>query len=223
MFYETNVNNHGLEHDPFKALVAPRPVGWVSTLSKNNKVNLAPYSYFNAVSDAPPMVMISSNQRKDTLTNIEETGEFVCSLATYRLRDAMNMSSAAVDKNVSEFDLATLASADSQLVAPPRVADSPAALECKLWKVLPIPKGLSDDGASKHNLILGFVVGVYINDEYLSGGLFDSAKAGLIARMGYMDYCLVTPENTFSLNRPKVTENGRSASLTPGPWDGKYR
>ena len=223
MFYETNVNNHGLEHDPFKALVAPRPVGWVSTLSKNNKVNLAPYSYFNAVSDAPPMVMISSNQRKDTLTNIEETGEFVCSLATYRLRDAMNMSSAVVDKNVSEFDLATLASADSQLVTPPRVADSPAALECKLWKVLPIPKGLSDDGASKHNLILGFVVGVYINDEYLSGGLFDSAKAGLIARMGYMDYCHVTPENTFSLNRPKVTENGRSASLTPGPWDGKYR
>ena len=223
MFYETNVNNHGLEHDPFKALVAPRPVGWVSTLSKNNKVNLAPYSYFNAVSDAPPMVMISSNQRKDTLTNIEETGEFVCSLATYRLRDAMNMSSAVVDKNVSEFDLATLASADSQLVAPPRVADSPAALECKLWKVLPIPKGLSDDRASKHNLILGFVVGVYINDEYLSGGLFDSAKAGLIARMGYMDYCHVTPENTFSLNRPKVTENGRSASLTPGPWDGKYR
>ena len=223
MFYETNVNNHGLEHDPFKALVAPRPVGWVSTLSKNNKVNLAPYSYFNAVSDAPPMVMISSNQRKDTLTNIEETGEFVCSLATYRLRDAMNMSSAVVDKNVSEFDLATLASADSQLVAPPRVADSPAALECKLWKVLPIPKGLSDDGASKHNLILGFVVGVYINDEYLSGGLFDSAKAGLIARMGYMDYCHVTPENTFSLNRPKVTEDGRSASLTPGPWDGKYR
>jgi flavin reductase (DIM6/NTAB) family NADH-FMN oxidoreductase RutF len=223
MFYETNVNNHGLEHDPFKALVAPRPVGWVSTLSKNNEVNLAPYSYFNAVSDAPPMVMISSNQRKDTLTNIEETGEFVCSLATYRLRDAMNMSSAVVDKSISEFDLATLASADSQLVAPPRVADSPAALECKLWKVLPIPKGLSDDGASKHNLILGFVVGVYINDEYLSGGLFDSAKAGLIARMGYMDYCHVTPENTFSLNRPKVTEDGRSASLTPGPWDGKYR
>ena len=223
MFYETNVNNHGLEHDPFKALVAPRPVGWVSTLSKNNKVNLAPYSYFNAVSDAPPMVMISSNQRKDTFTNIEETGEFVCSLATYHLRDAMNMSSAVVDKNVSEFDLATLASADSQLVAPPRVADSPAALECKLWKVLPIPKGLSDDGASKHNLILGFVVGVYINDEYLSGGLFDRAKAGLIARMGYMDYCHVTPENTFSLNRPKVTEDGRSASLTPGPWDGKYR
>ena len=89
--------------------------------------------------------------------------------------------------------------------------------------MLPIPKGLSDDRASKHNLILGFVVGVYINDEYLSGGLFDSAKAGLIARMGYMDYCHVTPENTFSLNRPKVTEDGRSASLTPGPWDGKYR
>ena len=101
MFYETNVNNHGLEHDPFKALVAPRPVVWVSTLSKNNEVNLAPYSYFNAVSDAPPMVMISSNQRKDTLTNIEETGEFVCSLATYRLRDAMNMSSAVVDKSIS--------------------------------------------------------------------------------------------------------------------------
>ncbi|MDA0237902.1 MAG: flavin reductase family protein [Proteobacteria bacterium] len=222
MFYETNVNNHGLEHDPFKALVAPRPIGWVSTLSKSNVINLAPYSFFNAVSDAPPMVMISSNQRKDTLTNIEETGEFVCSLATYRLRDAMNMSSAMVDNSVSEFDLATLAWADSRLVAPPRVADSPAAFECKLWKVIPIPKGPGDDGASKHNLILGFVAGVYINDEYLSGGLFDTARAGLIARMGYMDYCHVTPENTFSLNRPKVSEDGRSAYLKPGAWDGKY-
>ena len=223
MFYETNVNNHGLEHDPFKALVAPRPIGWVSTLSKNKQVNLAPYSFFNAVSDVPPMIMISSNQRKDTLTNVEETGEFVCSLATHRLRDAMNMSSAAVDKNVSEFDLSTLTRAASRLVAPPRVADSPAALECKLWKVLPLPSGPGDDGLSKYTLILGFVVGVYINDDYLSGGLFDASKAGLIARMGYMDYCHITSENIFSLNRPKVSEDGRNASLIPGAWDGKYR
>ena len=103
------------------------------------------------------------------------------------------------------------------------MADSPAALECKLWKVLPLPSGPGDDGLSKYTLILGFVVGVYINDDYLSGGLFDASKAGLIARMGYMDYCHITSENIFSLNRPKVSEDGRNASLIPGAWDGKYR
>jgi flavin reductase (DIM6/NTAB) family NADH-FMN oxidoreductase RutF len=223
MFYETQVNDHGLEHDPFKALVAPRPIGWVSTASDKGKINLAPYSLFNAVSDSPPMVMISSNQRKDTLVNIEDTKEFVCSLATYRLRDEMNMSSANVSNGVCEFDLSDLRSAQSRLVAPPRVADSPAALECKLWKVIPIPKGPDDESVSHYSMILGFVVGVFIDDGYLSGGLFDTAKAGLIARMGYMDYCQVTPETTFSLNRPTVSEDGRDASLKAGPWDGQYR
>jgi flavin reductase (DIM6/NTAB) family NADH-FMN oxidoreductase RutF len=108
-------------------------------------------------------------------------------------------------------------------VAPPRVADSPAALECKLWKVIPIPKGPDDESISNYSMILGFVVGVFIDDGYLSGGLFDTAKAGLIARMGYMDYCQVTPETTFSLNRPTVSEDGRDASLKAGPWDGQYR
>ena len=223
MFYETQANDHGLEHDPFKALVAPRPIGWVSTTSSKDKVNLAPYSFFNAVSDSPPMVMISSNQRKDTLVNIEQTKEFVCSLATYRLRDQMNMSSAAVSSGVSEFELANLKSAQSRLVAPPRIADSPAALECRLWKVIPIPNSPEDQTASRYSMILGFVVGVFIDDQYLSDGLFNTAKAGLMARMGYMDYCHVTPENTFSLNRPAVSEDGRDASLQPGSWDGKYR
>lgn len=222
MFYETQANDHGLEHDPFKALVAPRPIGWVSTMSSKNEVNLAPYSFFNAVSDSPPMVMISSNQKKDTLLNIEETKEFVCSLATYGLRDQMNMSSATVSKDVNEFDLANLKSVQSRLVAPLRIADSPAALECKLWKVIPIPKDPENESASCYSMILGFVVGVFIDDEYLSGGLFDTAKAGLMGRMGYMDYCQVTPENTFSLNRPKVSDDGRDASLQPGSWYGEY-
>ncbi|MDC1311675.1 flavin reductase family protein [Burkholderiales bacterium] len=223
MFYETKKNDHGLEYDPFKALIAPRPIGWVSTTSIKNKVNLAPYSFFNAVSDSPPMVMISSNQRKDTLVNIEETKEFVCSLATYRLREEMNMSSAAVSEGVSEFDLANLKPAQSRIVVPPRIAGSPAALECRLWKVIPLPNSAEDQTASRYSMILGFVVGVFIDDQYLSDGLFDTAKAGLIARMGYMDYCQVTPETIFSLNRPKVSEDGRDASLKPGPWDGKYR
>ncbi|MBT7998060.1 MAG: flavin reductase family protein [Betaproteobacteria bacterium] len=223
MYYKTDSNKHGLKHDPFKALVAPRPIGWISTISENDEVNLAPYSFFNAVSDSPPMVMISSNQRKDTLVNIEKNKEFVCSLATRHLCDAMNISSAAVDQGVSEFELAKLTPANSNLVSPPRVADSPAALECKLWKCLPIPKSFGEDGASSYTMILGFVVGVYIDDRYLTDGLFDTGRAGLIARMGYMDYCAVSPENMFSLNRPKVSEDGLKASVALGPWDGQYR
>ena len=223
MFYDAKTNNHGLPHDPFKAIVSPRPIGWVSTVSNDGVVNLAPYSFFNAVSDVPPMVMIASNQRKDTLTNIESNGEFVCSMATYELHQAMNMSSAFVDKSVDEFRLAKLESAPSSSVKPPRVAASPASLECRLWQVLPIPKSIDDNTDSDYKLILGFVVGVYINDDFIADGLFDSAKAQLIARMGYMDYGRLSAENIFSLNRPIPSEDRLDATLIPGPWDGTYR
>lgn len=223
MFYKIQDNTHGLPHDPFKAIVAPRPIGWISSISRSGDVNLAPYSFFNAISDAPPMVMISSNQRKDTLINIEETGEFVCSLATRGLSDAMNMSSAPVKKGVDEFKLAELQPAKSTIVGPPRVASSPAALECRLWKVISVPQSLDSDENSDYNLILGFVVGVYIDDQYLVEGLFDTARAGVIARMGYMDYCHVSSENTFTLNRPQTTDDKMSATLASGPWDGVYR
>ena len=222
MQYDTQLNNHGLKHNPFKALVTPRPIGWISTLSKTGVLNLAPYSFFNAISDRPPMVMFSSIGRKDTLINIEETGEFVCSIVSQELRDAMNMSSAAVNSGIDEFKLAGVTPADSFYVKPPRVAEAPAALECRYWKTLPLP---APEGHPElaYWLVLGEVVGVYIDDNYINDGIFDVAAAQPLARLGYMDYSFVTAETMFTLNRPEVENNGATASLIPGPWDGIFR
>lgn len=222
MHYDTRQNNHGLKHDPFKALVSPRPIGWISTISQQGVLNLAPYSFFNAVSDRPPMVMFSSAGRKDSLTNIEATGEFVCSVVSHALRESMNMSSAAVNSGVNEFQLAGLTPAPSVHVKPPRVAESPAALECRLWKIepLPTPPGKSEPA---NWLVFGEVIAVYINDHYLKDGMFDVAKAQPLARLGYMDYAVVNQQSLFTLNRPQVAEGGESATLVPGPWDGVYR
>src|SRR5918998_3976203 len=131
MFYETAANAHGLPHDPFKALVAPRPIGWITAMSSKGEVNLSPYSFFNAVSDQPPMVAFSSQGRKDALTFIEETGEFVCNLATFDLREAMNETSAPLARGENEMTLAGLTPAPSRLAQPPPGAQGPAALECK--------------------------------------------------------------------------------------------
>ena len=222
MHYDTRMNNHGLKHDPFKALVSPRPIGWISTVSSQGILNLAPYSFFNAVGDRPPMVMFSSAGRKDSLSNIEQTGEFVCSFVSNALRDRMNMSSAPVNAGVNEFQLAGLAPAPSVLVKPPRVAESPAALECRLWKIqpLPAPPGKSEPA---YWVVFGEVVGVYIDEAYLKDGMFDVAAAQPLARLGYMDYAVVNQQTLFTLNRPQVGEDGDSATLVPGPWDGVYR
>ena len=224
MHYSTAERNHGLRHDPFKALVTPRPIGWVSTMNIDGVLNLAPYSYFNAISDRPPMVMFSSVGRKDSVKNIEENGEFVCSLATYALCDGMNISSATVDHGVSEFKLAGLKSAESRFVKPPRVADSPAALECKLWKIieLPSPEGRPELGPI---MVIGSVVGVYIDDAFIKDGLFDTQLAQPIARMGYMDYTVVRSDNIFTLNRPSVTGSGANVEVKveSSAWDGVYR
>ena len=139
MFYDAVANTHGLALDPFKALVAPRPIGWISTLSKAGVVNLAPYSFFNAVSEDPHFVMFASGGRKDSQRNAEETGEFVCSLATYDLREAMSKTSAAVGPDVDEMRLAGLTPAPSRLVKPPRVAESPVAFECRYWRTIELP------------------------------------------------------------------------------------
>jgi flavin reductase (DIM6/NTAB) family NADH-FMN oxidoreductase RutF len=211
---------HGLTHDPFKAIVAPRPIGWISTRSADGLVNLAPYSFFNAVSDVPPMVMFSSVGRKDSLRNIDATGEFTCSLASHALVDAMNLSSATVATEVCEYELAGLAMAPSLVVAPPRVAASPAALECRLWKMEPLPGG---EGDRAPVVVFGHVVAIYIDERVVRDGLVDTAAMRPLARMGYMDYAVVTPETTFTLNRPQVAEDRRSATVRPGPWDGVYR
>jgi flavin reductase (DIM6/NTAB) family NADH-FMN oxidoreductase RutF len=213
--------NHGMAHNPFKALVAPRPIGWISSISKAGVLNLAPYSFFNAVSDAPPLVMFSSAGRKDSLTNIEETGEFTCSMATEALVDAMNLSSAPVAPNVDEFRLANLETATSLVVAPPRVAASPSALECRLWKTLALPR--TDASQLEHVVVFGHVVAIYIDDAYVQNGIVDTGAMRPLARMGYMDYSVVRPDTVITLNRPVASADKQTASVQPGPWDGVYR
>ncbi len=197
MFYETEENKHGMKHDPFKALVAPRPIGWISSLDANGVVNLAPYSFFNAVSDRPPFVMFSSSGRKDSIRNIEATGEFVCSLATYDLKDQMNATSAMVGPEVDEMALAGLTPAPCKLVKPPRVAESPVAFECRYYKTIVLP-GLN--GAEGNLVVLGAVVGIHIDDDAIADGRVDTAGMRPIARLGYMDYSVV--DEVFSLDRP---------------------
>ena len=223
MHYDTQNNRHGLRHDPFKALAVPRPIGWISTLSADGVRNLAPYSFFNAVSDHPPMVMFSSGGRKDSLANIEATGEFTCSLATWELRDAMNMSSAPVRRGVDEFDLAGLEAAASRFVKPPRVARSPAAFECIHWKTVELPAPEGSRSGTHYSVVFGRVVGIYIDDAVIKDGLVDVGAFRPIARMGYMDYSVVTPETLFALNRPLASDDGSTASVVVVPWDGVYR
>lgn len=213
--------NHGLRHNPFKALVAPRPIGWIGTISKAGVRNLAPYSFFNAVCDAPPIVMFSSAGRKDSLANVEETGEFTCSMATQTLIDAMNLSSAPVAAEVDEFDLASLETAPSLVVRPPRVAGSPAALECRLWKTLALPR--TADTQLEHVVVFGHVVAIYIDPAYVKDGIVDTGAMQPLARMGYMDYSAVRPDTVLTLNRPVVSADRKSATVQPGAWDGVYR
>lgn len=221
VFYETSTNKHGLRFNPFKSLVVPRPIGWISTLSASGNLNLAPYSFFNGIADRPPMVMFSVGGSKDSLNNIEETGECTCSLATMLLKDGMNMSSATVNSDVSEFDLSRLETAPGQMVSTPRVASSPAALECKHWKTIDLP---TDTGADFHySLVLATVVGVYIDDEFIDDGIVDTAKMQPISRLGYMDYAVVNAASMFTLNRPEASEDGTTAEVDLKPWDGVYR
>jgi len=202
MFWQTD-KPHGLPHNPFKSCVVPRPIGWISSISASGHVNLAPYSFFNGVSGEPPMVMFGANgntdaRTKDSLANVEETGEFVCNMATWDLRDQMNASSAAVDANVDEFDLAGLQTEPSELVKPPRVKAAPIHMECVYYKTLDMP---SDTPGMRNALVTGQVVGIHINDDFLIDGVIDIEKIMPLARMGYKDYTRV--EKVFSMERPK--------------------
>lgn len=205
MFYATHDNKHGLKHDPFKALAVPRPIGWISTVSRSGVCNIAPYSFFNAVGEKPHYVIFSSAGLKDSLLNIQETGEFVCSLATWDLRHNMNMTSAAVPRGIDEFPIGDLTAAPSRLVKPPRVKESPAAFECKHWKTIELPP-LEAGGNPGYSVVFGQVVGVYIDDTFIKDGIVDTGAMRPIARLGYMDYAVVTPETVFSINRPTAEE-----------------
>lgn len=181
-FYEPRLG-HGLPHDPFKAIVAPRPIGWISTVDDQGRVNLAPYSFFNAFNSAPPIVGFASEGRKDSLRNVEATGEFVCNLATRPLAEALNRSSTPLPHGESEMELAGLEPAPSRLVRPPRVAAAPAALECRLLQVVPLHD--LEGAAVDTHLVLGQVVGVHIDRAYLVDGVFDLRAARPIGRCGY--------------------------------------
>lgn len=199
MFYDAIKNEHGLRRDPFKALVAPRPIGWISTLNGSGSINLAPYSYFNAVSDNPHYVMFASGGRKDSQRNAEETGEFVCSLATYDLREQMNETSASHGPDADEMAIAGLTPAPSVLVKPPRVKESPVALECTYFQTLTLPgKG---GRHAVYSIVIGAVVGIHIADEAIVEGKVDIVRLKPIARLGYMDYSVV--DKVFSLSRPR--------------------
>ncbi|MEQ8600633.1 MAG: flavin reductase family protein [Devosia sp.] len=192
---------HGLPHDPIKAIIAPRPIGWISSVGAAGHVNLAPYSYFNIFSHKPPILIFGSEGRKDSVSNIEETREFVFNLATRDLAERMNQSSGAYPPEVDEFDKAGLTPVPSAVVAAPRVAGAAASMECKLLEIRQL---LDIDGqpVSSH-LVIGQVVRVHIRQDLLVDGMFDIVRAGTIARCGYRgDYVAVT--ETFEMLRPRL-------------------
>ncbi len=198
MFYDTRSKERPLAHDPFKAIVSPRPIAWISSISAEGAINLAPYSYFNGVSSAPPVVMFSSEGHKDSVSNIEQTKEFVCNLATYDMRHAVNKTSGHYPHGVNEMELAGLQAAPARVVKPPRVAASPCALECKLLKII----RLNDLGGTllDQYVVFGQVIGIYIDDQFLKNGILDTAAMKPIARCGYRDYAVV--EEMFQMIRP---------------------
>ncbi|QHQ35655.1 flavin reductase family protein [Algicella marina] len=200
MFYRPGQDAHGLPHNPFKAMVAPRPIGWISAIDGDGRVNLAPYSFFNALSDSPPMVMFSNTgakpdrQRgKDSVSAIRESGEFAVNIVSYTLRDAMNATSGGYDASVDEFETAGLEKAACELISAPRVKAAPGNFECKLWKIIDLP-------GESNIMVIGEVIGIHIAESALTDGIFDLTKVQPLSRLGYRDYAAVT--ELFSLNRP---------------------
>ena len=201
-FYRTS-EPHGLRRNPFNQLVVPRPIGWISTLDAAGAVNLAPYSFFNAVAYVPPTVMFAATGpheqggEKDSVANIRATGEFVFNLTTWALRDAVNASCVAAPHGVDEFEIVGLTKAPSTIVKPPRVAESPVHLECTLMKIVELP---TPDATDPNTVVFGEVIGVHIDDDVIVDGLVDVLKLDPIARLGYDQYARVT--EVFSMTRP---------------------
>ena len=199
-FYEPS-KGHGLPHDPFTAIIGPRPIGWVSTRGRDGSVNLAPYSFFNAFNYTPPILGFSSTTAKDSVRNCQETGEFVWNLTTRKLAEAMNASCAAVPYGTDEFELAGLTRLPSRLVNVPRVAEAPVHMECKVTEVLPLK---THTGAiTPAWLVLGEVVAVHIDTVLLKDGVFDTFGAGIILRAGGpTGYAEIGPDSRFDMRRP---------------------
>ncbi|KQV81550.1 flavin reductase family protein [Rhizobium sp. Root1220] len=200
MFYTTDTNRHGLAHDPFKAIVSPRPIGWIGSRGSDGSINLAPYSFFNAVSDRPKLVMFSSAGRKHSQRNAYETGEFTCNFVSRHLVDKMNTSSAMVPYGVDEFALSGLTAKKGELVDAPYVSEAFAVLECKVTEILE-PRSLTGE-ASENIVVFGQVVGIHIDESVVRDGRLDMGMARPVARMGYMDYS--EGSEVFEMLRPRL-------------------
>jgi flavin reductase (DIM6/NTAB) family NADH-FMN oxidoreductase RutF len=199
-YYEPK-NGHGLRHDPFYAIIAPRPIGWISSRDAKGNVNLAPYSFFNAFSSRPPIIGFASSSWKDSAANVQETGEFVWNLATMDLAMQMNATSAHVPRDVSEFTISGLTAIAGRIVNVPRVAESPVAFECKLTQTIRL------QGANGNEiegwLTLGEVVAVHIDKAMIKDGVYQTALARPIARAGRRgDYFEIRPDAMFEMIRP---------------------
>lgn len=202
MYYEPGVTSHGLPYDPFKSCVVPRPIGWISTTSADGVDNLAPYSQFQNVTFDPPTVLFIGNQRstggpKDSVRNAEDTGEFVWNMATWDLREAVNLTSEEYGPEVDEFERAGLAKIASLKVKPPRVAASPIHFECRYLQTIRVP-GSSPMGTV--DIVMGRVVAVHIDDRFLDHGKIDIARIRPIARLGYYQYCSI--DSVFDMLPP---------------------
>ena len=192
----------GLTHNPLKAIVSPRPIGWISSKGADGSVNLAPYSFFNAISENPAMVIFSADcsghdHRKDSLRNVEETGEFVVNIVGQTQFDAMNMSSESLEYGENEFLHAGLEMVDSETVSPPRVGGVPAALECRLFQTVPLPR---DDAGRGYVMVMGTITGIYVDEMVIKDGKLDYTAFTPISRLGYRDYARVT--DIFQVARP---------------------
>ena len=199
MFYRPE-DGHGLPHNPFNAVVTPRPIGWISTRGRDGSENLAPYSFFNAVAYVPPQVMFASTGAKDdregtkdSMTNIRETRVFCVNIVEYAMRDVMNVTSGLWDRDVDEFEKAGIDRAECETIACSRVVKAPANLECKLTQIVQLP-------GEANFVAFGEVTGIHLRDDCLRDGMFDVTVFQPLARLGYRDYCRVT--EVFSLKRP---------------------
>jgi flavin reductase (DIM6/NTAB) family NADH-FMN oxidoreductase RutF len=205
MFYDAAKRDHGLPQDPLKALIVPRPIGWISTIDRHGRVNLAPYSFYNGVSEFPPMVYFAitgtygDNPTKHSRMNAEETGEFVVNMVSSALAGQMNVTTAMVAYGIDEMKLAGLTPAPCRFVKAPRVKESPVALECRYWKTVELPVEQGHE-AQRASVVFGQVVGVHIDDAIIKDGRVDTLAFKPVARLGYSEY--TTTENVWRLRRP---------------------
>tara|TARA_Y100001934_G_C12334819_1_gene767021 strand:- start:335 stop:991 length:657 start_codon:yes stop_codon:yes gene_type:complete len=204
MFYETKKNNHGLKYNPFKSCIVPRPIAWITTTNDDGSYNCAPYSFFNGIAADPPMVMYATNGKqpmgnhKDSISNIRRNGEFVVNVVPFDAKDKMNETTAPLQPNESEIEVAKLEILESKIVTPARLKISPIHMECKVYKIIDLPTLKSNE---YNGMVLGSVIGIHINDEVIDDGKVNLDKIKPLARLGYLDYSVV--DNIFEMHRPE--------------------